>query len=153
MLRPDQFNDIDATWHRLVTVCGAIAGSLGTAAAMVGDLATHVLGVPLPVVLGAAAGAGLARSLVDATGFFRALTVSAAWTVAGCTGAPLVQSLAPIAAAKLFDSQLVLPTNALAGIALLISSSPLWWPKVWPMVSQWLPSRKAAPSNDKGAGQ
>lgn len=118
---------------KVATICGAAAGSVGTALAMAGELATQLLGVPLPVVMGAAAGAGIARSLMDPVGFVRALLVTGAWTIAGCVGAPLAQ--AGLGKAGL---ELALTPNVLAGLAALVAASPFWVPRVWPFAQAWL---------------
>lgn len=122
------------------TAAGAMAASSGAAAlfATVGEVTTQVLGVPLPVVLGAATGAFLARAYMPALeiGFVRALAVSIGWTLAGSIAAPLVSSLLPLLPGL---GSLKLPVGALAGIAGLVASAPAWWPKVWPLVAARLP--------------
>lgn len=132
-----RLESLDWLGPKVATICGAAAGSVGTALAMAADAAMQLFGVPLPVVLGSAAGAGIARSMLDPVPFWRALFVTAAWTVAGCVGAPLAQALLGKAGIALD-----LTTNVLAGLGIAIASAQWWVPKVWPMVMERLSKRE-----------
>lgn len=116
------------------SVCGAVAGSATASVLMLGDLAVAIAGVPLPVVLASAAGAGIARAMLPPTTFFSAVALSAAWTVVGCAGAPFAQAVAPAVIQFAFNREIVLPANTLAILGAAIASAPLWWPKVWPAI-------------------
>lgn len=122
---------LEALWPKLGTVCGAAAGAVGTALSFLSEVAVQLLGVPLPVVMASAAGAGLARALGEEMAFTRALLMSSVWTVLGCVGAPLVQALIPSLPGL---SSAALPPNALAGVAAVVASAPWWWPKVLPAI-------------------
>lgn len=88
------------------------------------DIAIQVFGVPLPVLLAAAAGAFLARSYLPSVGTVRALGGSTVWTVVGCALAPIIPAIAG-------KFGLEVPTGALAGSALVVSAgAPLLWPVV-----------------------
>lgn len=127
-----------ALWKSIGIACGG-----GAWISSISEAAIKLLGVPLPVVLGAAAGAFLARAYLpsaraDGTpiGYFRALAVSAAWTVGGSAGAPMVHSLVPaLLGAVMPGTTLALPAGALAGIAGLIAAAPAWAPKIWPLIA------------------
>ena len=115
----------------------AIFGSGAAWASALGDAAMQFLGVPLPVVLGAAAGAFLARAYLPAVddagkavGYLRALAGSAAWTIAGSVGSPTAAAIVP----ALLPGSVVVPAGAIAGLAALIASAPAWWPRVWPLI-------------------
>lgn len=118
------------------TVLGVMAASSGAAAIVgtIGEVTTQILGVPLPVVLGAATGAFLARAYAPALdiGFFRALAVSVGWTIAGSVAAPFVGAMLLVIPGL---GALKLPAGALAGIAGLVAAAPAWWPKVWPVIA------------------
>lgn len=126
---------------KIATVCGAAAGSAGTALAMLGDFALQVLGVPLPVVLASAAGAGLARSFADPVGFWRALALTTVWTIIGCAGAPLAQAIGPALVQLALNREVTLPANTLAALGAIVGSAPWWWPKAWPVAAAWLEGR------------
>ena len=112
--------------------CAAAASAAGSAMSAAGDVATQLLGVSLPVVLGAVAGACLARAYAPTIGFMSAIAASAVWTVAGCVLAPLVPSVAKLALAKFAGVDgFELPAAALAGVALCIS---LFGPLLLPLV-------------------
>lgn len=132
-------SDLDAmlqsAWPKLATACGAAAGSVGGAAVMLGDFALQVLGVPLPVVVASAAGAGLARSFMEPVSFIRALFLTGLWTVIGCAGAPLGQAVGPALVQALLNRDVILPANTLAALGAIISSCPWWGPRLWPMIA------------------
>jgi hypothetical protein len=136
--------DLDPYWPKITTVCGAVAGGAAAALSAVGDFAMQVLGVPLPVVTGAAFAAGFARSCLPPVGFCRAALMTCVWTVLGCSGAPLVQSILKVGA---FGMQADLPPSALAGLAGLIASAPWWWQWVWPAVQRRLGLAKEGSGN------
>jgi len=114
-------------------VAGAVAGS--TAAMWIGDFVLQLVGVPFPVVVAAAAGAGLARAFDEPVGFMRALGLAALWTAIGCTCAPLAQAIIPALVHAVFNREIVLQANALAGIAAMLSSCTWWGPRVWPLIA------------------
>jgi hypothetical protein len=108
----------------------SVAGSILTA---VNDVALQILGVPVPVVLAAAAGACIARSYAASVSFGRAFLSTTGWTVLGCALAPLAQSLVLTLSARL-GVPLALPTNVLAGFAGIVAAAPWWLPIIWPLV-------------------
>lgn len=124
----------------------AVAGTSGAATvlSMLSEVATQILGVPLPVVLSATTGAWVARSYAPSKNFAAAIAGTLGWTIAGCT-------LAPLAGALLEHwTGLKLPTNALAGLALVVSGGlPLLLPilveKVPEIVRARLDKWKGAP--------
>jgi hypothetical protein len=129
-----RFTGFDPYFEKAPTICGALAGWLLAALSFVGEVAMQLLGVPLPVVMAAAAGAGAARSFMEAVGFVRALAMTVVWTIIGCTGAPLAQVVIK-AAGSMAGAQVDLPTNTLAGAAAVLASVPWWGPKVWPFIA------------------
>lgn len=81
------------------------------------EIALELFGVPLQVVLAAAAGAFLARSfMANETGYLRAVAGGALWTIVGTV---LAQLLLALIAAWL-DKEI--PTGALSGVALIVSA-------------------------------
>ena len=110
-----------------------LCSAMAAVATGLSDMALQILGVPLPVVLAAAAGAFIARSYAEKSSFGRALAMVAAWTVAGCALAPLAQAVFAAGAARL-GLELTLPTNVMAAFAGVMSAASWWLPIVWPMV-------------------
>jgi hypothetical protein len=93
---------------------GASAVGAGYAAAK--DVALELFGLPLSVVLAAAAGAFLVRSYLKPVGFLRGLWGSSCWTVIACFVTPLAhQGLASGMGWSLSNA-------ALAGVALLVAA-------------------------------
>ena len=135
--------DCEVLWPKMATACGAAAGSVGTAALMVGDFALQLFGVPLQVVVASAAGAGLARAfmppVVDGqpVGFWKALGLSAMWTAIGCAGAPIAQAIGPAVVQALFNREITLPASSLGGLGAAIASVTWWGPKVGPAIKAW----------------
>ena len=109
---------------------GAASAAAGSAwLAVVADFAMQVFGVPLPVVLCAAAGAFIARSYAPAVNFIRALAASCAWVCAGGGRARV----------GLWGGGLgggVVPATVLAGLAFAIAAAG---PLLWPVVIEKLP--------------
>jgi hypothetical protein len=104
----------------------ALAGGVSLLSS-VSEVSMEVLGVPLPVVLAAAAGALLARSYAASdVPYMRAIMESLAWTFAGCFSAP-----AALAAAE--KASYTLPTSALAFLAMLVASLG---PKLFPVIAE-----------------
>lgn len=130
-----RLSGFDAYWAKVPTVCGALLGAIAGALSFLSEVAMQLLGVPLPVVIASSAAAGMARAFGAPMGFFRACGVTAGWTVLGCVCAPGAQALLP-AVAQLVPGlgAVVLPANALAFVAAVVSSAPWWWPKVWPLI-------------------
>lgn len=120
---------------KLASVSGAVAGGVGAGVVMLGDALVQLLGVPLPVVVASAAGAAMARAFLDTIGFWRALWITALWTVLGCAGAPLAQALGPALVQAALNREVTLPANTLAALGSIIGAAPWWWPKVWPLVA------------------
>lgn len=131
MIRWTDLHDPD----RVMTWCGAAAGAATAALSILGDITMQVLGVPLPVMMGAAAGAAVARSVLLPVGFLRAALMTGLWTVIGCSGAPVAQALLKAGALGI---TLDLPTNALSGIAAGLAAAPWWWQFVWPAIQRRL---------------
>lgn len=118
---------------------GACIWSVALAAAIVADPATvtwltsvseattAILGVPLPVLMGAIGGAFLARSYARPDmKYLTAVIESIAWTFAGCLSAPVVLEVTE-------KSGFGVPTAALALIALLIAALG---PKLFPILAE-----------------
>lgn len=142
---------IDPAATKLVYAGLAGASGTGTWISAASDVVVQLLGVPLPVVLGAATGAFLARAYLPSSdpvtgehiGFFRALAVSIGWTLAGSIAAPVVHAAVPTVATLVPGmGPLTLPAGALAGIAGLVAAAPAWWPRVWPWIAARLPGGK-----------
>ena len=114
-----------------------IAAGSGTATVLsaIGEVTLQILGVPLPVVLACGTGAWIARSYAPASSLLAALPGTAGWTIAGCVLAPLAAALA-----RRYLG-LELPTNALAGIGLIVS---LVLPMVLPILKEEGPRRLRA---------
>lgn len=107
----------------------AAASGAGAVATSIGEVTTPFLGVPLPVVLAAIAGAMLARAYLEPIGFFKAAARVIGWVIVGCTLAPFAQAIF----GKLLGA--ALPTNALAGMAAIVASA-----EALPMLLRWLRS-------------
>lgn len=105
---------------------GSACASALTAAS---DVAMQLVGVPLPVVLAAIAGAMVARSYTPSTNYFSAISATLCWTVGGCALAPLLQAIA----AKFGVN---VPVNGLAALALIASGG---MPLALPIVKQKAP--------------
>lgn len=105
----------------------AAASGAGAVATSIGEVTTPLLGVPLPVVLAAIAGAMLARAYLEPIGFFKSAGRVLGWVVLGCALAPLVQAIG----SKLLGG--ALPTNALAGMAAIVAAA-----EAWPMLLRWV---------------
>ena len=129
-----RITQLEPYWPKITTACGAAAGGAVAALSFVSEVAMQLLGVPLPVVMAAAAGAGAARSFMEPVGFFRALSITVLWTIIGCTCAPLAQVVIK-AAASMAGAHVDLPTNTLAAAAAVLASVPWWGPKVWPFIA------------------
>ena len=120
-------------WPRELEFGAGLCSAAGAVATGLTDVALQILGVPLPVVLAAAAGAFIARSYAERASFGRAFVMVVAWTVAGCALAPLAQAVFAAGAAK-FGLELTLPTNAAAAFSGITAAASWWLPIVWPMV-------------------
>ena len=115
-----------------VNAAGAIA-SAGAAGwfSQAGEIAVQLLGVPLPVVLAAIAGAFLARTYQEPCSYLSALGRSVGWIVFGCAGAQ-----AAVAVTSAATESFKIPVGALAFLALLISGLA---PKLWPVLVEQAP--------------
>jgi hypothetical protein len=104
-------------------VASAVAGAATTGAAawlsFAGNVAVQLLGVPLPVVVAAIAGALLARVYLPTIAFASALGRSVLWVVTGCVTAQGVSAV------------VTLPVGVLGISALLISGLG---PRLWPVI-------------------
>lgn len=106
----------------------AAASGIGTVITVAADVATQLLGVPLPVVLAALTGACGARVFLTPQSFGRAFWTCVFWTVAGACSAQLVLWLAS------WWTGSTPPAGALAGIALVSAAlgqrvAPILWTK------------------------
>lgn len=112
----------------------AVAAGSGVATVLsaIGEVTVQILGVPLPVVLACGTGAWIARAYTPSTNLFAAILATAGWTIAGCVLAPLAQAVGKGVLG--FD----LPTNALAGVGLVVSLS---LPILLPIVKEEGPKR------------
>lgn len=114
-----------------VAPAAAFVSSAGAVASSFGDLSLQLLGVPLPVLLAAAAGAWIARAYTPAGNFFAAAVATFGWTIAGCV-------LAPLAAWAIgYWSGKQMPNNVQAGLALVVSVA---LPLVLPVIREKLPA-------------
>lgn len=109
-------------------IANAAAGAATTAAAAwlsaAGDIVTHLLGVPLPVVIASIAGAFLARVYLPPLAFAAALVRSGIWVIVGCV---LSQGIS--AAASLQVGWLGMLALAVSGLG----------PKLWPVLVEMAP--------------
>lgn len=122
--------------------CGAVASGAGAAIASVGDVTMQLLGVPVPVLMGAVAGGFIGRAMSTPAPIWRALAMTFAWIVFGCVLAPLGS-----AAAAKFGVELA--GGALAGIAGAIAALG---PLLWPIVVEVLPGYVRAKFGGQGKG-
>ena len=118
------------------------AGSSGTAAIFTGlqDVPLQLLGVQLPVLLAALAGAWLVRAYLPPIGLVKAIGRVTGWLVLGCVLAPVAGAIV----AKLVGIEL--PTNALAGMAAIVAAG-----EGWPAFLLWL--REKFPEYFRRGGQ
>jgi len=107
----------------------AATGATGWLAAA-GEVAVQLLGVPLPVVVGATAGALLARGSQDPAPFWKAGLRTSLWIVVGCVCAQGAQAVLAWAMGA------VLPIGVLGFAALLFSGLG---PKLWPVLTDQAP--------------
>ena len=128
-------------WPRELEFVAGICSAAGAVATSLGEVALQILGVPLPVIMAAAAGAFIARSFAERASFGRALATVAAWTVAGCALAPLAQAVF-VAGASKFGLDVTLPDNVMAAFAGITAAAPWWFPLIWPMVLARLGQKK-----------
>jgi hypothetical protein len=114
-------------------VTSAVAGVATTGAAawlaMAGDVAIQLLGVPLPVVVAAIAGALLARVYLPTLAFAAALGRSMVWAIVACVGSQG-------ASAAIGVASVTVPVGALGLVALLLSGLG---PKLWPVLVEQAP--------------
>lgn len=125
----------------VLAVCSG-AGAVITAA---GQVTTELLGVPLPAVMAAMAGALLARAYLPSVGFFNALARVTGWVILGCAFAPLAQAIA----AKLLGN--ALPAGVQAGLAAIVAAAEAW-PLLIAWVRQEFPALAARIFGAKGGG-
>lgn len=111
--------------------CAVAAGWFAAA----GDAAMQVLGVPLTVVMAAAAGAFLARSYQEPAPLWRAFAGSSAWVVVGCAGAPFMASFVPALTQKFLGLAVQVPSGAVAFVAACICGLG---PFALPLAKSWV---------------
>lgn len=116
--------------------------------ASISAAAVEILGVPLPVVLAAIAGAFIARSYAPSGNFFASAAATIGWAVAGCVLAPLASWLLKVA------TGVEAPANVQAGLALLVSAFlpialPIVREKLPEIIKHWLDRAKGG-GNSKG---
>lgn len=94
----------------------------GTAAIVTAltEVTSAFLGVPLPVVLAAVAGASVARAYLPSLGFWKSSARVVGWVALGCFLTPLAR----LVVAKVLGNDI--PTNALAGVAAILASAEGW---------------------------
>jgi len=107
----------------------AMTGATGWLSAA-GEVAVQLLGVPLPVVVGATAGALLARGTQEPASFLQAGLRSLLWIVIGCVCAQGAQAILGWALGA------ALPVGVLGFAALLFSGLG---PKLWPVLTDQAP--------------
>lgn len=138
---------------RWLAIGAALTGWSSVALAGFSEISVQVAGVPMPVLLAAAAGAFFARAYGSEMSLDKAAAVVLGWTFAGCTGAPLLQAGTVFGLKKYLDFELSVPGGFLAFAALAISSVAWWGPVAWPYLQRWLPEPKTqTPPNPPGGG-
>lgn len=120
---------------------GWIAATIAAFITYLSNVAVQLLGVPLPVVMSAVAGACLARAYGEPLPFGKAVFRTMLWAAFASFVAPLLKVVLQSVLKKLVDPDIVLPNGALAGIAGILASAPLWAPVVWPWVKSLLPGK------------
>jgi hypothetical protein len=119
-------------------LAGAGASAAGSAWSIANDAAQAVFGIPIGVVLAAAAGAFFARTFTPASSLGATLRGWAAWTLAGAYTLPLAMHLMgwpqPIAASVAFILSCALQLIAPAVVPMIVRNSPEW---VRAIVDRW----------------
>ncbi len=93
------------------------------------DVTTQIVGVPLPVLMAAAAGAFVVIAFAEMAAM-KAAAVFAALMIAGCAGSPLLEAAALWAAQRWVTAEFAVPGGIKAFAALAIAAAPLWLPRV-----------------------
>lgn len=119
-------NPLELVWGPASSACAAASAGAGAWLAMASQAALELFGVPLPVVLAALTGACGARVFLEPTTFWRAVSASLFWTIAGSIGAQLVLWLVGLWAGG------TAPGGVLAGVALASAAlgqrvAPIIW--------------------------
>jgi hypothetical protein len=110
-------------------VGGAAAAASGWMST-VGNVAVQLVGVPLPVVIAALAGALLARVYLPPLPFGAALLRAFLWLLVGCIGSQGVAEIITVTAS------ISVPVGLLGGLAMLVSGLG---PKLWPVLVEQAP--------------
>lgn len=111
-------------------------------AATISEVAVEWVGVPLPVVFAALAGAGVARSYTPPGNFFAALLATTGWAICGCILAPLLQAVFAMVG-------ITLPVNGQAACALITAAGlplalPILKEKAPEILRYWLDKLKGS---------
>lgn len=132
----------EAAYAALISGCAAVATTLS-------DVTMQIVGVPLPVLMAAAAGAFVVIAFAETVNAFKAAAIFVGLLAAGCAGAPLLEAVS-LWLAKKNDIDLNVPGGLRAFAALAIASSPYWLPKAWPYLKGFIPARFQPPPKDEG---
>lgn len=128
------------------TATAAAASGAGSVWALANDAAGALFGVPIAVVLAAAAGAFFARTFTPPSSFWAALRGGIGWTLAGAYTLPLVMHLSGfppgIAASTAFVSSCLLQLLAPVIVPMIVRRSPEW-------VRAWLDRWTGAQTTEK----
>lgn len=128
------------------------ASAGGAVLSTLGDVSMQIAGVPLPVFSAAAAGAFLLIAFMELSAL-RAMAVFLAMTAAGCAGSPLLQAVSVALSKRFLDLDLTVAGGWQALAAGLIASSPLWVPRVWPLIKPYLPAGRAGVTGSTTGGK
>lgn len=119
-----------AAEQTVVAATAAGASGAGSVWAIANDAAAALFGVPISVLLAAAAGAFFARTFTPASSFLATMRGGIGWTLAGAYSIPLIMHLAglpsSIAASAAFVLSCVGQLLAPKVVPMLIEMSPVW---------------------------
>ncbi len=112
-------------------LAGGIASAGGAFWALANDAAAAIFGVPIGVVLAAAAGAFFARTFTAPSSFWQTLRAGIGWTLCGAYSLPLAMHLSgwppSMAASAAFVLSAGLQLLAPALVPVILRNSPAWF--------------------------
>lgn len=118
---------------------GAVVSGCAAVSATLSDITVQIVGVPLPVLMAAIAGAFIVMAFAEVE-WKKAAAIFLAMVFAGCAGAPLLEAIT-LWAAKRYEVDINIPGGMRTFAALAISSSPFWLPKAWPYIKGFIPEK------------
>lgn len=148
-----KFFELDVTTFHPRVPEAAVAAAVsagGSVAAGFADVTVQLVGVPLPVLMAAVAGAFVVIAFAETSNAMRAAAVFLGLVIAGCAGAPLLEALS-LWGAKRYGLEVDVPGGLRAFAALAIAASPFWVPRAWPYVKGFLPARAVAAATPPSA--